>query len=411
MELDILKMFSYRENYEAYSRFVKPEAMSLDGWTLLEAMGKWFHISPTAVEVSFPKFSAWLTLVHLAKLPKAKQDVLKTICEQVEVHPYDPTLMKPVLDGLCKRRWGGIIGEAGLKIADGDASLDMEDVLKCVEEYRAEVGYIDELDTRVGGISLDDLEAASSAGLSWRLDVLNDAMGDARKGDFIVLGKRPDSGGTTFVASESTFMATQALMDGKKVLWCNNEEAGNKVKKRIVQAALGWTTGRIEKDLSAAMAEYEKLMGSRDKITVFDKAMMHVRDVERILERDEYGLIIFDQLWKFHGWEKENEVTRMTKLFGWGREIAKAYAPVIAVHQADGTAENTKWINMSQLYMSKTGVQGEADAIITLGRTDEYANVRYIYVPKNKMSGKDPSLRNAKAEVIIQPDIARFKMP
>ena len=95
----------------------------------------------------------------------------------------------------------------------------------------------------------------------------------------------------------------------------------------------------------------------------------------------------------------------------WGREIAKAYAPVITVHQADGTAEGVQWIDMSQLYMSKTGIQGEADAIITIGRQPDKGNARFMYIPKNKMTGNVPSLRNGKFEIEIVPDLARFKEP
>ena len=64
---------------------------------------------------------------------------------------------------------------------------------------------------------------------------------------------------------------------------------------------------------------------------------------------------------------------------------------------------------MSQLHMSKTGIQGEADAIITIGRTMSKPASRFIYVPKNKMKGDDPSLRNGQFEVTLDGERARFK--
>jgi replicative DNA helicase len=245
-------------------------------------------------------------------------------------------------------------------------------------------------------------------GFNWRLNCLNDALGPLRQGDFIVVGTRPDTGKTTLLASESTFIATQ---DERPVLWLNNEEGGKKVLRRIIQSALGWPTHKMESEAASAAAEYNKLYGRDDKFIVYDNAYISTKDVEALCKKYNPCLIIFDQLWKIKGYDTENEVTRLTMLFNWGREIAKAYAPVITVHQADGTAEGQKWIDMSQLYMSKTGIQGEADAIITMGRTPETGNSRYLYVPKNKMSGSVPHLRNGKFELEIIGDTARFREP
>ena len=66
------------------------------------------------------------------------------------------------------------------------------------------------------------------------------------------------------------------------------------------------------------------------------------------------------------------------------------------------------------MHGSQTDIQGEADAIIALGRTHEpgFEQSRFIYIPKNKLAGgplSDESQRNGKFEVLIQPDIARFK--
>ena len=65
---------------------------------------------------------------------------------------------------------------------------------------------------------------------------------------------------------------------------------------------------------------------------------------------------------------------------------------------------------MNQLYGSKTWVQGEADAIVTIGRmhNDPIPDARYIYVPKNKLVGGEPTKRNARWEVRIHPEIARY---
>ena len=79
-------------------------------------------------------------------------------------------------------------------------------------------------------------------GLKWRLECLNRSLGPLRAGDFGFVFARPETGKTTFLASEVTWMASQAE---KPVIWFNNEEQGEKVRIRTYQAALGLTTDQL----------------------------------------------------------------------------------------------------------------------------------------------------------------------
>jgi len=256
-------------------------------------------------------------------------------------------------------------------------------------------------------------------GLKWRLQCMQDNIGPIDRGDFIIVGARPDSGKTTFLASEVTYMGAQLAPD-QQVLWFNNEEDGERVKSRIVQAATGLSLYDIETDRKKAMEEYEHVMGRIDRVKLFDKATLSVRDIQEALDRYQAGLIVFDQLRKVKGFNKEsnsNDVIRLELLYNQGREWAKEHAPVITVHQASSAAEGVLYPSMDMLHQSQTGIQGEADLIIMIGRSYEqgYQNVRGISVPKNKLP---PQMltghrvnRNMQQEVIIEPEIARFSDP
>ena len=104
-----------------------------------------------------------------------------------------------------------------------------------------------------------------------------------------------------------------------------------------------------------------------------------------------------------------NDAERLSKLASFARALSKDF-PVMSTIWADGSAEGVQYIQQGQLYGSKTGIQGEADAILTVGRlhNDTIPNARYLYAPKNKLSGGDPSCRNAKWEVVIHPEIGRY---
>ena len=411
MDCDVLNVLKKRELYDKYARFIKPSSLGEEAYNIFKGMGEWLKHSPAATEIDWKSFAGWWCLVRHAKMDPAKQAVYKEMFKAMEeMKVPDEADIKPLMDGLITRDHAAQIAEQALRISDGEFGCDFTSIIELVEKRNTAIGKVDGVDRNVLVPTLDALESVTSPGLQWRLECLNESCGDLRKGDFVVVGTRPDTGKTTFLASESTYMAPQ-LPEGKRVLWINNEEDGNKVFRRIIQSALGWTSAKMDSHLPVALAEYEKLMGGMDRIVMLNKADVHVRDVDHLCEKYDAGLLIFDQLWKVHGFDAEagNEVVRQTMLFNWARERAKQYAPVITVHQADGTAEGQKWIDMSRLYGSKTGIQGEADAIITIGRLPEEGNKRYLYVPKNKMAGGNPAMRNGRYEIEIVPELGRWK--
>ena len=70
----------------------------------------------------------------------------------------------------------------------------------------------------------DDLEELVSSaikkhGLRWRLNTLNKMLGSLRRGDFGFIFARPETGKTTFLASEVTFMAEQLSADSGPIIW------------------------------------------------------------------------------------------------------------------------------------------------------------------------------------------------
>ena len=253
-------------------------------------------------------------------------------------------------------------------------------------------------------------ETITKSGLRWRLASLNKALGSLRTGDFGFVFARPETGKTTFLASECTFMAGQT---DKPIVWFNNEEQGNKVKLRCFQAALGVTLEQLISDPARYREEYMKLTGGRIKI--YDEGAIYRRDVERIIEEMNPALVVFDQIDKIKGFDADRNDLLMGAVYQWARELAKEYAPVIGICQADGTGEGVKWLTMGHVAEAKTAKQATADWILGIGRTyggDEPENVRYFHLSKNKLAGdrdSDPELRHGKIFVWIEPEYARFR--
>lgn len=175
----------------------------------------------------------------------------------------------------------------------------------------------------------------------------------------------------------------------------------------------------FQQDPKAYALEYNRILGRHNRIRLIDKPAADYKYYQRELERIKPKLIIIDMLDKIHGFDNsKRDDLRLQSLYQWAREMAKIYGPVIASSQVDGTGADTEYIGMHQLAGSRVAKQGEADAIITIGRLEDedkgHENRRYIYVPKNKLRGGTRSLeseRRGKWISYIEPEVARFIMP
>ena len=263
--------------------------------------------------------------------------------------------------------------------------------------------------------NLDELlsESYLKPGLRWRLNSLNKALGSLRKGDFGFVFARPETGKTTFLASEGSFMAEQAVQqDLGPILHLNNEEQHDKVKLRYYQATLGASLAQILSNREKADRMFKHQTGGR--ILIPRLASITAKDVERLAETFKPSLIIYDQIDKIHGFDSDREDLRLGAIYQWARDLSKAYCPSIGVCQADGTGEGQKWLTMANVANAKTSKQAEADWILGIGKVHDngYEAIRFLHLSKNKLTGdegSDGSMRHGKWEVLIQPEVGRYK--
>lgn len=405
----MIAALSSRERYERYARFVTKASLTEEAYTIFSAMGDWFAANKDAQRIDWNSFAAWYVLVRHAKLHKDKLQAHKALIEIVAGMDEEASPMEALLNGLITREYGTKVAEVALRIADGDYNQSLDGIRELLDDYDKATGRLDERNKKLGAFGAEAIESVNGPGLQWRLTAFNDSFGPVRQGDFIVFGKRPDAGGTTMMASEVSYMVDD-LEPGECILWVNNEEAGNKVRSRIIQARIGWTTEDMLADPKGAWEAYKESLPDPQAIVVYDDAKAHTKDVEAICKERNPRLIIADQLWKFKGFKGDDEKDRMTEAGNWGRELAKEYCGVIAVHQLGTEADNQMWNGYERLYGSKTGLQGEADCIVTMGRVYSHGNYRYLFFPKNKSTTPgNKDRRNGKWKVRMLGDIARYE--
>lgn len=323
------------------------------------------------------------------------------------------TNKEAVIDLLNEHRKRGLAGDLAklaLEVEDGDTTTD-----KLLEKFKEfDIEPVDEESIEYTNMDLRALYKSNveKPGLRWRIDWLNKSLGSLRKGNFGFLFARPETGKTTFLASEITHMITQT--DGD-ILWFNNEEDCDIVGARIQQAyhkVDHKTLFGQHMDMYADIYNNEiqgriKLLGSELKDASDPKR------IEQILEANKPALIIFDQIDKIKGFKADRNDLELKAIYQWAREIAKKYAPVIAVSQASGEADGKIWLTMNMVDGSKTGKQGEADWMLGIGKEqDNTSRLRYFSILKNKLIGDQdtlPELRHGSTQVLIKPEVARYE--
>lgn len=341
-------------------------------------------------------------------LKEQERKELKLLLE--EVFNQDITNRDALIGLLDEHRHRAIAGEVALVSLDVETGKKpVQDLLELLNKFEHQEIELDE--PKPVEMDLEKLydSQVATPGLRWRVNWLNQALGSLRKGDFGFIFARPETGKTTFLASEITHMVSQT--EGE-VLWFNNEEQGNKVAIRCYQAALGITQGFLFDDRERRQRQYVAATGNRIKILDFEDSNSKSR-IENILKASNPALIIFDQIDKIKGFKGERNDLELKAIYQWAREIAKTYAPVIAVSQASGEAEGKLFLTMDMVDGSKTAKQGEADWILGIGKEqDNTSRMRFFNIVKNKLIGDQdtmPDLRHGSTQVMIKPEIARYE--
>lgn len=324
-------------------------------------------------------------------------------------------VLDEVLETARKRGLARDLAIKALEVSEGYG--DFKELEKISAEL--EVGRVVHEPTEIFNFVTHDLRTLKShtihaAGLNFRLKCLQRSLGPLRQGDFGFVFARPESGKTTFLASEVSYMAQQVPDDGGPILWFNNEEQGEKVQTRVMQAVLGYDQYQLNKngDEDIIQAKYKELGG--DRIQIIDEPVIYKWDVEAVLEVMKPSLVIFDQIDKIRGFDADRNDLVYGKIYQWARELAKRYCPVIGICQSDGQGEGVKWLTMSHVADAKTAKQAEADWILGIGKSNEVSteDIRFFNISKNKLLGNDqtdPNERHGRYEVYIRPMIARYE--
>lgn len=384
IELNVLKLLLNKQAYDKYIRHVKVPDELKKHYSVLDKL----HTSFSERDLTLDEY-----VLHLQQAGCKYIDTLK-----------DANVAQDSLESLIKtlseRSWAHTLALLSVEVSEGRKTPS--DVLEHVSLLDSLIEKQEERELFV----TDDLEELSKttgrqAGLNWRLQPLQAALGGLNKGDFGFIFARVEVGKTSFLASEVSHFANQV---DRPILWINNEERGDKVKTRIYQAYFGITIDKLFSNKKYAQEKF--LTETKGMLKLYDRGVIHKRDVEQLFKEYNPSLVIIDQIDKIKGFKADRDDLVLGAIYIWARELAKEYCPIIGVTQASVSGENKRWLTTDDIAKSKTEKAAEADFIIGIGKTHDEGmeDIRFLHLVKNKLTGL-----HSKIECRINPTIARYE--
>ena len=348
-------------------------------------------------------------LYCLSNVNDKDRQVVESLLSTLQGSTIDDQFVGDILTTLRNKKLAYELALVSLDVSEGRSSVDK--IFNTIDTFEQQK-IVEQVEFVSGNLNELYNDAIKTIGLRWRLKTLNKMLGSLRRGDFGFIFARPETGKTTFLASEITHFAAQLTAESGPILWFNNEEQGSKVMLRCIQASLGLTQAELFSNINHHQSTFDTNGGQFIKI--FDSANIHRRQVEQLCKELNPSLVVFDQIDKIKGFTDDREDLRLGAIYIWSRELAKTFCPVIGVCQADASGEGKRWLTMENVANAKTAKQAEADWILGVGKTHDTAleYVRHFHLSKNKLSGDadtEPEMRHGKADVLIKPLIARYE--
>lgn len=402
-EMEILRLLvKSRGYYEKYHSIVAPFITSRDLQTLYGAVDHYYKTCKDHLYIGDDDFKLFIKaeypqarnlevldmLVECVYAPKISSDTIKIL-----VHKLIEQDMYKEVAAVCQ---DAVITQEYNKYEEIERKLSkFKLMLKDNEESPfAEFDF----DTFVE-------QTKSEEGLNWRLRCLNDALGPLPPETLGHVMARVETGKTSFLASEVTYMAEQ-LKEGEIILWVNNEQAIGKVWQRCIAATI-----RAPYEVAEAKPDEAKAFLAKKNfgaIKFIDGAYISYEYLSSLVKELKPRLVVIDQGDKLHfGGDKNFEGhARLKELYRMYRELAKeSKTAIITIGQASAEAEGKKWITMDMMDNSKVGKPGEMDWIIGIGKTDkeDEQNLRFLHIAKNKLKGV-----HSKTTVVFDGEKSRY---
>lgn len=310
-------------------------------------------------------------------------DVLK---QMVDMDITQDDILKQAMNRFTEKYFLNQIVQACIPVLEDQEPTAVEQVQEYLTQLRQVTDDIADSASWEPIQIRDVLEYTESEGLTWVVPILHEALGPVRNGFLYHLYARPDSGKTSLCCHLAAHFAFQFRRTDECILYLNNEEHINRVRRRILCALLNVTPSDLISNEERLQGEFERKGGGR--IISFGDCQSVV-EVERYISTFAPRVVFIDTGPKVAplGSSTASEPERKHQTYKRLRELANQYAcAIITTGQADASADGKRYLTLSQMDGSKVGIPSELDAAIGIG-IGTASQVRFFSVTKNKILG------------------------
>lgn len=382
----LLKTCENRDNFFLIKKHINKEIVGKQTCKLLDAWGDFYLKFADIKQIPFNDFFTWFISVHTPDIKSRELELYKIL--GAKVGESNSVIARDLVEAYKKKDILSQLQDAILRnkplseiqtIVNSNVSVEKDN-----HEFSMDI--------------LDDIEFTDrSRGLTWRLDKMNHDAGAIIAGDFVVIAGRFDSGKSSWIISECTYMAEQ-IQDDKNVLLLVNERPPIEYKERIYQSAFGISIEELKSNRAKYKDLYIQKMKRLDKIKLFNISRMHFGEIENIIKKNNPGLICIDMIDHIGGFiSKGNEASdqKIRSLYRWIGDIPLHYnIPVIGTTQVSDESKeknfDSRWPSREALTGSRTAKQEAPNLIITIGQENDLnSTTRYIGATKNKFKAEN----------------------
>lgn len=418
LDVTTLQILREREDYEKYHKAVPQGLLDKLTEAILTDYGRYFKEYKDHKRIDSNAFKAAFFGKYHPKLTEDQRIQYRAVIDNCLSTKVDPVVKQNYICNVVEQDYTAQMIELLRKYNDGEDVDVLREISQLAEQAeqalnkKADYKFIDD---DIGSL----LEADDNhTGLSWRLQCLHEHMRPLRAGDFGIVAGRPDTGKTSFLASELTHLAKQipqAFGEDRPVIWFNNEGPGKRIKPRLYQAALDLRLSEmIELHKRGELIQaYRDALGGVDNIKIIDIHGWWNYEIEDVIRKERPAVMVYDMIdnIRFAGQSGARTDEVLEKMYSWAREACVKYDGIgIATSQISNEGAGMLFPTLGMLKDSKTGKQGASDFQIMIGRSEDFnaEHTRGIGIVKNKLrlEGKPGDPR---AEVIFDGNKSRYR--
>ena len=421
LDMLLLQSLKHRKNFTKLHKVINARALDSITATLVEDFRVWFAEQPECKLIPVDgAFQSWFVTVRHRKLSAEDAAVYRKVLSQIKTDPPEAE-SQLIIGKLMEANAHQLIADLVERWDRGEEFNLIKALESVVTDYHADFKRKVQLPEVLASDSLFD-DDLNDTGFSWGLAPLAASVRKLREGDFVIIAGRPDKGKTSFVADLVTAMAKDMDIvypdEQREIVWLLNEGPGPRTLKRVMQVAMGAKVSELVRwqQEGTLFSRFSEALG-------FDHKRLRIMcihgwkswQVEELLKQCNVGLLVIDMIDNIrfdgdvaNGGQRTDQL--LEAMYQWGRDLGIIHGfPVIATSQISADGDGMAFPTLPMLKDSKTGKQGAADVIITLGAKNEpaYTNLRFIGCTKNKLR-IDGSPGDPRATVCFDSAVGKF---